>query len=102
MKQRSAKNMFGENYMNYKIGIYPFYDIAGNEIIGYYCKKTIRNNKGWKIFVNEKYTYGQFWLTVDVFNIGCSNNSKYVEFVKNPIKEAYKFMEWDYDTEKRA
>ena len=50
----------------------------------------------------EKYTYGHFWLTLDVFNIGCSNNSKYVEFVKNPIKEAYKFMEWDYDTEKRA
>ncbi len=48
MKQRSAKNTFRENYMNYKIGIYPFYDIAGNEIIGYYCKKTIRNNKGGK------------------------------------------------------
>ena len=36
MKQRSTKNTFGENYMKFKIGIYPFYDIAGNEIIGYY------------------------------------------------------------------
>jgi hypothetical protein len=30
------------------------------------------------------------------------SSAEYVEFVKNPIKEAYKFMEWDYDTEKRA
>ena len=66
--------------MNYKIGIYPFYDIAGNEIIGYYCKKTIRNNKGWKIFVNEKYTYGQFWLTIDVFNIGIDGDDLIILF----------------------
>lgn len=85
----------------YTLGTYPLYDVAGNEIIGWYCKKYMRKPEGWKIFVNEKYSFGNFWLNKDVFYIGCENNHKYIEFVKNPDVEAAKFMGEKYDTVQR-